>query len=389
MLPCAPHPPPNARPSGLHLSTLTSVEPLPTVPADVVSVRGLESLAEQVLSEHTWNYVAGGAADEVTLGWNEDAWRNLALLPKALVDVSSIDTSVEIFGRRMPHPILAAPTAAHRNYHPDSETATRRGCSTAEAFAVMSSLGSTPLKELGDAASGPWGFQLYVQADRDFTAALIDDAVAAGADSLVVTVDTPLLGARDRDRRTGGHTVDGLEPPALAGVRPSVIIADDALPHERIYNPHIDPSLTWETLEWVVDRAPVPVVAKGIVRADDARRCVDSGAAGVVVSNHGARNLDTCIATAHALPPVVTAVEGAVPVLVDGGIRRGTDIAKALMLGADAVLVGRPLIWGLAVAGERGVAWALQTLWSEFAMAMALLGAPTVADLTPDLLWRP
>jgi 4-hydroxymandelate oxidase len=365
------------------------VEPQSTVPADVVSVRGLEPLAERVLSEYTWNYVAGGAADEVTLGWNEDTWRSLALLPRALVDVSNIDTSVELFGRRMPHPILVAPTAAHRNYHPGSEAATRRGCTTADALAVMSSLGSTPLTDLGAAASGPWAFQLYVQADRDFTAALIDEAVAAGAESLMLTVDTPLLGARDRDRRTGGHTVDGLEPPALAGVRPSVVIADDARPHERIYNPHIDPSLTWETLEWLVDRSPVPVVAKGVVRPDDARRCVDSGAAGVVVSNHGARNLDTCIATAHALPAIVTAVEGAIPVLVDGGIRRGTDIAKALILGADAVLVGRPVIWGLAVAGEAGVAWVLETLWSEFAMAMGLLGAPTVAELTPDLIWKP
>ena len=367
---------------------LADVEPQSIVPAEVVSVRGLEPLARHVLSDHIWNYVAGGAADEVTLGWNEDAWRALALLPRALVDVSNVDTSVELFGRQMPHPIVVAPTAAHRNFHSGSEAATRRGCTTAEALAVMSVLGSTPVSDLGAAASGPWAFQLYVQSDRDFTAALIDDAVAAGAQSLVLTVDTPLLGARDRDRRTGGHTVDGLEPPALAGVRPSVVVADDARPHERIYNPHFDPSLTWETLEWLVDRAPVPVIAKGVVRADDARHCVDSGAAGVVVSNHGARNLDTCIATAHALPAIVTAVDGAVPVLVDGGIRRGTDIAKALILGADAVLVGRPVIWGLAVAGEAGVAWALETLWTEFAMAMGLLGAPTVADLTPDLIWR-
>ena len=360
-----------------------------SVPDDVVSVRGLEPLAEELLPEHTWNYVAGGAADEVTLGWNEDAWRDMALLPRALVDVSSVDTSVELFGRRMPHPIVVAPTAAHRTYHPDAEAATRRGASAAEALAVMSSLGSTPVREVGAAASGPWAFQLYVQADRDFTAQLLDTAIGSGAEAVVLTVDTPLLGARDRDRRTGGHTVDGLEPPALEGSPSSVVIPDDPRPHERIYNPHIDPSLTWETLEWLVDRSSVPVIAKGIVRPDDARRCVDSGAGGVVVSNHGARNLDTCVATAHALPGVVQAVDAAVPVLVDGGIRRGTDIAKALMLGADAVLVGRPMVWGLVVAGEAGVTWTLETLWSELAMAMGLLGAPTIHDLTPDLLWKP
>jgi 4-hydroxymandelate oxidase len=226
-----------------------------------------------------------------------------------------------------------------------------------------------------------------VQADRDFTAQLVDDAVAAGAEALVLTVDTPLLGARDRDRRTGGHTVDGMQPPALDGVRPSVVLPPDPRPFQRIYNPHLDPSLTWETLEWLVDRSPVPVLAKGVVRADDARRCVDAGVGGIVVSNHGARNLDTVVPTAQALPGVVQAVKGSVPVVVDGGIRRGTDVAKALALGADAVMLGRPLIWGLTVAGADGVQWVLDTLWSEFAMAMGLLGAASVEDLTPDLIW--
>ena len=194
----------------------------------------------------------------------------------------------------------------------------------------------------------------------------------------MLTVDTPLLGARDRDRRTGrahgrrhaascaGRCRAIGRPPGRTRVR-----------HERIYNPHLDPSLTWETLEWLVDLSPVPVLAKGVVRADDARHCVDAGAGGVIVSNHGARNLDTVVATAEALPGVVRAVDGAVPVLVDGGIRRGTDIAKALILGADAVLVGRPIVWGLTVAGADGVQWVVETLWSELAMAMGLLGAAT------------
>jgi 4-hydroxymandelate oxidase len=364
------------------------VKPETSVPDGVVSVRGLEPLAERLLPESTWNYVACGAADELTLRWNEAAWQDLPLLPRAIVDVSQIDTTVELFGRRRAHPILIAPTAAHRNYHPDAETATRRGAAEAEALAVMSSLGSTSVDALGSAASGAWSFQLYVQSDRDFTGRLVQQAVDAGAESLVLTVDTPLLGARDRDRRTGGHTVDGLTPPALEGAAPSVAMPADPRPFERIYNTHIDPSLTWETLEWLVDQSPVPVVAKGVVRPDDARRCVDGGAAGVIVSNHGARNLDTCVSTGQALPGVVRAVDGVVPVLVDGGIRRGTDIAKALILGADAVLVGRPAIWGLAVAGQAGVRWVVETLWSELAMAMGLLGAPTVAELTPDLVWH-
>lgn len=362
--------------------------PTSSIPDDVVCLGDLEQLAKEMLSERTWNYVAGGAADEVSLGWNDSAWRELRLAPRVLVDVSAVDTSTQLLGRGLAHPILVAPTAAHRQYHPEGEAATRRGAAAADALAVMSTLGSSPVAELGTAADGPWWFQLYVQADRDFTAQLIDDVVAAGAEALVLTVDTPLLGARDRDRRTGGHTVDGLQPPALAGVPPSVALPPNPRPFERIYNPHLDPGLTWETLEWMVDLSPVPVLAKGVLRSDDAQRCVDAGVGGIVVSNHGARNLDTVVPTAQALPAVVHAVDGAVPIVVDGGIRRGTDIAKALILGADAVMLGRPVIWGLTVAGADGVQWVLDTSWSEFAMAMGLLGAAQVDELTPDLIWR-
>jgi 4-hydroxymandelate oxidase len=359
------------------------------VPQDAVNVNALEPLAEARLPEHIWNYVAGGAADEVTLEWNRAAWRDIRLAPRVLVDVSSIDTSTTLLGRELAHPILMAPTAAHRNYHQDGETASRQGATNADALAVMSTLGSTPVAELGTAADGPWWFQLYVQADRSFTERLIAEAVGAGAEAIVLTVDTPLLGARDRDRRMGGHTVDGLAPPALTGAPNSVTIPDNLRPHQSIYNVHLDPSLTWETLEWLVDVSPVPVLPKGVLRGDDAQRCIDAGAAAIIVSNHGARNLDTVVPTAQALPAVARATAGQVPVLVDGGIRRGTDVAKALALGANAVLVGRPTVWGLTVAGASGVTWVLETLWAELAMAMALLGIPTIGDVTPDCLWSP
>lgn len=365
------------------------VEPSPdsTVPETAVSVRDLEPGARDRLPELIWNYVAGGAADEISLAWNEQAWRDLRLAPRVLVDVARVDTQVELLGRRLAHPLLLAPTAAHRNYHSDGEVATRRGAAAAEALAVMSTLGSSTLPEVGAASDAPWWFQLYVQADLGFTERLVRQAVDAGAEALVLTVDTPVLGARDRDRRLGGHTVDGMQPPPLVGAPPSVTMPEDPRPYERIYNMHLDPSLTWDTLEWLVDVSPVPVLTKGVVRADDARHCVDAGASGVIVSNHGARNLDTVVPTAQALPGVVKAVDGALPVLVDGGIRRGTDVAKALALGATAVLVGRPAIWGLTVAGAAGVTWVVETLWSELAMAMGLLGAPRVADLSAELIW--
>jgi isopentenyl diphosphate isomerase/L-lactate dehydrogenase-like FMN-dependent dehydrogenase len=357
------------------------------MPIDAVNVRQLEQPARELMSEPIWNYVAGGAGDEHSLAWNEQAWQAIRLAPRVLVDVSALDTATVLLGHQLAHPIVVAPTAAQRNYHRDGERATRLGVDTTGGLAVMSTLGSTPLLEVGAAADGPWWFQLYVQSDRAYTESLVHSAVAAGASALVLTVDTPLLGARDRDRRLGGHTVDGLAPAILVDAPPSYEPPVDPGPVERVYNRHLDPALTWDTLDWLVDVSPVPVLAKGVLRSDDARRCLDHGVAGVVVSNHGARNLDTAQATAEALPGVVRAVDGQAAVLVDGGVRRGTDIAKALCLGADAVLLGRPAVWGLALDGAQGVQWVLETLWSELAMAMGLLGAPTLGDLTPDLLW--
>ncbi len=352
---------------------------------DPVNLHDYAPLAQELLPSQVWNYVAGGAGDEHSLRWNEDAWQRLALLPRVLVDVSLVDTTTTLLGQRLSHPILLAPTAAQANYHPDAEAATLAGAAAAEALPVMSTLGSTAVAELGRSADGPWWFQLYLQPDRAFTERLVGRAVSAGASALVVTADTPLLGARDTDRRLGGHTVDALHPPNLAEL-PVAPPDPRARPHERVYNPHLDPSLTWQALGWLIGVSPVPVLVKGIVRPDDARRAVDHGAAGIVVSNHGARNLDTVLATATALPDVAEAVAGQVPVLVDGGIRRGTDVAKALCLGADAVLIGRPAIWGLAVGGADGVCDVVDLLRAELMMAMGLLGAPTVGDLGIDLL---
>jgi 4-hydroxymandelate oxidase len=351
-----------------------------------INLHDYEELARPLLSATTWSYVAGGAGDEHSLAWNDDAWNRIRLLPHTLVDVSTLDSSLTLLGQELTHPILLAPTAAHANYHVGAELETMRGAATAEALAVMSTLGSRPVAELGAAAGGPWWFQLYVQGDRDYSAGLVERAVTAGASALVLTVDTPLLGVRDRDRRHGMNTVDGMQPPNLEGAPPTVVVDPDGLRHERIYNLHLDPTLSWDTLRWLVDVSSVPVLVKGVVRPDDARRAVDHGVAGMLVSNHGARNLDTVVATADALPGVVRAVNGQVPVLVDGGIRRGTDIAKAMCLGASAVLIGRPAIWGLAVAGADGVADVVDLLRAELLMAMALLGAPTLRDLTPDLL---
>ncbi|MFN8126049.1 MAG: alpha-hydroxy acid oxidase [Candidatus Nanopelagicales bacterium] len=357
----------------------------------IVAVHQLEEPAARQLSGPVWDYVSGGAADELSLADNVAAWRRIRLAPHTLVDVSGIDTGIRLLDRDWPHPIVLAPTARHTAYTPDGEAATIRGAHAAEALYVQSSLGGTPLAGVAAAAreaAQPWWFQVYIQRDRGFTRELVGQAVAAGAEALVLTVDTPTLGARDRDKRTNLGTSEGASYPILMAAAPAHP-EPDLPPHRRVYNPLLAPDITWADLEWLVELSPVPVLTKGVLRPDDARRCVASGAAGVLVSNHGARNLDTVPATADALPGVVEAVGGDVPVLVDGGIRRGTDIAKGLALGATAVLVGRPYIWGLATYGAAGVTHVVEMLRTELEMAMALLGAPTIADLDADLLWPP
>ena len=350
-----------------------------------VNVHELEVLAERVVDPAAWAYLAGGSGDEHTLAWNPQAWAAVRLAPRCLVDVSSLDLSVDLLGRTLAHPVVLAPTASHLLVHPDGEPATRRGATAGEALSIQSTMANTSVEEVGAASDGPWWFQLYVQADRAFTLDLVARAWDAGAEAIVLTVDTPLIGARDRDRRLGRSLPADLEIPNLVGLEPR---APDLLPpHRRLYDDGLDAALTWEDLDWLIEHAGLPVLVKGVLRPDDAVRAVDLGVAGVIVSNHGARNLDTVPPTADALPRVVESVGGRVPVLVDGGIRRGTDVAKALCLGATAVCIGRPYLWGLALGGADGVQRVIEMLRTELERAMALLGAPDLRALTPDLLW--
>jgi 4-hydroxymandelate oxidase len=328
-----------------------------------VNLHELEPLARERLTDQAYTYLTGGSGDEHTLRWNTEAWSRIRLAPRFLVDVSAIDTRLSLLGHHLAAPIVLAPTASHQLFHPDGELETFRGA----------------------AAAGPWWFQVYVQRDRGFTRDLVRRAADSGASALVLTVDLPVLGARDTDRRNSLGLPPGVE---YANVRDLATAPDPLPPERRVYNPHLDPTVTWEDLDWLASLVDVPVLVKGVLRPDDARRAVDHGAAALVVSNHGARNLDTVPATADALPRVVAEVGGELPVLVDGGIRRGTDVAKALMLGASAVLVGRPFVWGLAAYGADGVKLVVDMLRTELEMAMGLLGAPTLADLTTDLLWR-
>jgi 4-hydroxymandelate oxidase len=362
------------------LGTATALEPL-------ASLADFEAAARQKMARTAYEYVSGGAGDEHTLAWNERAWAELRLRARVLVDVSRLATTVRLFGRELPHPILLAPTAYQMLAHPEGEAATARGAGAAGATMIVSSFANVRLEEIALASSSPLWFQLYVQSDRGFTRALVERAEAAGCDALCVTVDTPVLGARNRETRIAFALPDGVTRANFEGLAGTSASAPHRPPEGAIYSAVLDPRLTWKDIDWLRGFAKVPVLLKGIMDADDAKRAVDAGVAGLMVSNHGARNLDTVPATVTALPRVADAVAGRVPILVDGGIRRGTDVLKALALGASAVAIGRPYLYGLAVDGAAGVSRVVQILRTELEMAMALTGRTSLAAIDRTVLW--
>ena len=351
-----------------------------------VNLFDYEELARKRLPSMAYEYIAGGAGDEVTLRDNRSRFDTMRLKPRVLRDVSHLDTSTSVFGHRLDYPIVLAPTAYHKITHPEGEIATARGAGAAHATMCVSSFATTSIEDVAKAATGPLWFQLYVQPDRGFTKALVQRAEAAGCRALLVTVDTPVIGTRNREVRAGFRLPPGLERENLKGLlagASTVAHADEG----TIYSAIFDPKLTWSGIEWIRSFAKIPVVLKGILSPEDAALAVRHGAGGIVVSNHGARNLDTVPATITALPGVVEAVAGRVPVLMDGGVRRGTDVVKALALGARAVLIGRPYLWGLSVDGADGVKNVMGILRSEFQAAMALCGRTSIGAIDKSVLW--
>jgi 4-hydroxymandelate oxidase len=309
-----------------------------------------------------------------------------------LVDVGELDLETEVLGQAVAMPILLAPTAFQVLAHPEGEVATARAAAAAGTLSILSTLASRRLEEVAAAApAGRRWFQLYCSRDRALTRALVEKAAAHGFGALVLTVDVPVVGRREKDLRNRFSL-----PPAAAphGLLDLVAELDLSLPAEpssalvalsaRLF----DPTLRWEDLAWLRSLSTLPILIKGILTGEDARLAVEHGAAGILVSNHGGRQLDSVPAAVDALPEVVAAVEGRIPVLLDGGVRRGTDVIKALALGARAVLVGRPYVWGLAAGGEAGVRRVLELLHDELATGLALLGCPRVGDLGPQHLRR-
>ena len=348
---------------------------------DCVDLDALEREARRVMRPESWVFCDTGADDEITAKDNVAAWRRLKLRPRMLRDIVDIDTGVTLLGDKVATPIMVAPTGRHHLFHSEGERATARGSAAAGALYVMSTSGATLVEDVAkESGAAPQWFQLYMQPDREATGALLDRCVKAGFKALVLTVDQPVPGWSPRAARTP--------------VIPSPNIRSVNMVGQPIAKTAYDPDrqglamfpTNFGDLEWLVRRCAMPVVVKGVLRGDDARRCVDCGVKGIMVSNHGGRHLDTTVTTAEVISEIAGAVGKSAEVYVDGGIRRGTDIVKALALGARAVLLGRPPLWGLSVGGADGVRMVMEHMHADMVRAMQLCGAASLAALTPDLV---
>jgi 4-hydroxymandelate oxidase len=341
-------------------------------------LRDYEAAARERLDPVIYDYFAGGAGDEVTVRANESALARLSILPRILRGAAKRDLAVSLLGSVASMPVLVAPTAFHKLADPEGESATARAVAAAETIMIVS-MASTVAVETIAAQGAPLWFQLYIQPDLGFTEAIVRraEAEAAGCRALVVTVDSPALGRRERDDRNGFHDLP-------AGMLCENLRIGGASGHVRQIT--MSPEISWEHVAWLRGITSLPIALKGVLHPADALLAVENGIDALLVSNHGGRQLDTVPATIDVLPEIVAAVDGAMPVLMDGGIRRGTDVVKALALGADAVAIGRPVVWGLAAAGEEGVAGVLERLREELDHALMQCGCSSIRDLDPTFV---
>jgi 4-hydroxymandelate oxidase len=352
-----------------------------------VNLLDIEARAFERLPREIADYFAGGAEDEVTLRANRAAFDAMLLRPRYLVDVSERDLRTTVLGAPIEFPVMLAPTGFQQLAHPDGELATARAAQRAGTVMVLSTFSTMSLEEVQRAAPAPKWFQLYVHKDRGLTRSLVTRAHAAGYQALVLTVDVPVLGRRERDIRNAF-----VLPPTLRvanfdlGTGGSLRDAGEESGLAQFHRGLREPAFTWKDVDWLASLTALPIVLKGVIRGDDAAIALDHGIRGIIVSNHGGRQLDSAIPAIRALPDVVEHVAGRCEVLMDGGVRRGTDIVKALARGARAVLIGRPMVWGLAWDGAAGVETVLRILRDEFDTALALCGATSVKDLPPGLI---
>jgi isopentenyl diphosphate isomerase/L-lactate dehydrogenase-like FMN-dependent dehydrogenase len=348
-----------------------------------------EPLAKARLDQSAWGYYASGAEDELSLRDSRVAYARIKLRPRVLVDVSTVEMATTALGMPISVPVIVPPMSIQGMAHPEGELATARGTGAAGTIMIVATLATQSLEDVAEAATGPLWFQLYVDRDHALSESMVRRAEAAGYRAIVLTVDLPVLGRREADLRNGFGLPAHLRlanfpaPDEPAPATPGGAALTDLIHSE------VDPSLTWDTIAWLRSITSLPIVLKGILTGEDAALAIERGADALVVSNHGGRQLDTSVAPIEALPEVVEAVAGRCEVYVDGGIRRGTDVLKALALGARAVCVGRPILWGLTVNGAEGVAHVLALLRRELEVDMALAGCPTLASISRSLVKLP
>ena len=364
---------------------MSRLPPLSAIPSDLVSAADYRRHARERLDENALAYLEGGAADELTCQANLQVWQEWALLPRMLRDLRGGHTRCRLLGQELQHPILLAPVAYQQLFHAEGELATAMAAGVMGGAAVLSSFASASLEAVAEVAQGPLWFQLYWQGDGERTLALAERAAAAGYQALVLTVDAPVSGVRNREQRAGFQLPAGIiavniaEPPCLPELQPGQSAVFDGL---------LALAPRWDEVAWLCRHSPLPVLLKGILHPADARHAIEVGVAGVIASNHGGRVLDSQLPAVKMLPAIRQAVGSEALLLVDGGIRRGTDVLKAIALGADAVLIGRPYVHALATAGALGVAHLLKLLREELEVGMALCGCRELAELSPELLVR-
>jgi isopentenyl diphosphate isomerase/L-lactate dehydrogenase-like FMN-dependent dehydrogenase len=376
---------------------------------DAYSLHAMRELARRALPRPVFDFADGGAEDETTLRRNESAFAAIELVPRPLNGAAERDLSVDLFGRRLAMPVLIGPTGLSGLFWPSGEIAAARAAAAAGTLFCLSHASVCTIEDLAASGAAPRWMQVFLYRDRGFTRQFVERAQAAGYDGLVLTIDNQLLGNRERDIRNGFSIPPRFGALDLAAMAtklpwlwrmrqelPRVTFANYVRPGEpsdigsiaKRMGSILDPGLSWRDVEWLRGLWKGPLLLKGVLHPEEARQAASRGIDGLIVSNHGGRQLDGAIASLDALPRVLAAVDGAIPVLLDGGVRRGADVVKALALGAAACLIARPQLWGLALAGEAGVAHTLEILRREIDRAMGLMGAARLGDLGPDQLFR-